>query len=263
VDAVRRRISRRAREQFAHDRRLHGWSLVHDRSEAGFDHFYDRMHVPTMRRRHGERTRSEARAVARERLFRRGRLLVVVQGDRPVAGALCGWDADARTLTMRLLGVLDGAEEHYDSGAFKALYHLVLEWAAGNGVTWVDFANADPFLSPGVVQWKQRFHPTVSLPRSHLGDKRLWLHAARDTPAVRDFLVANPLVAAAPDGGLLAVRFFDRVRPVRTSVPVAYAGLGPPRDVDLDELLEGASPTDAVSAENLLPALSVRPAGKP
>ena len=138
--AVQRRIARGARKEFRHGLRVNNWSWEEDGSEAAFDLFYDRLHRPTMLRRHGERMRTEGRDVARECLLRRGHLFFVAERGVRVAGALCRWEGATRTLVLRLVGVLDGAERHYTSGAFKAVYHFLVGWACENGVERLDLS---------------------------------------------------------------------------------------------------------------------------
>jgi hypothetical protein len=195
------------------------------------------MHRPTMARRHGPRTRTEPKAVAYECLFRRGPLFFVSEEGRRVAGVLCRWEPRTRTLTTRLLGVLDGDEAHYRSGAFKAAYHLLLEWACGAGVEHVDLHGTEALISKGIFQWKRKFHPRVVLPPNHFARKRVWLHAARDTPAVRRFLVANPVLAMLPQGGIEAVYFRDRERRPRTDLGCSCPGVLRQRELDLDAFL--------------------------
>jgi hypothetical protein len=237
ADEMRRRVSKRERWQFSRNRKVNEWSFEQDDDPAAFEWFYERMHRPTMEQRHGERMRTEDAAVAYECLFRRGMLFFVTERGRRIAGALCRWDPATATVTTRLLGVLDGADEHYASGAFKAVYHFLLEWACDHGVRRIDFHGTEAFLSKGIFAWKRKFRPSVVLPPNHFADKRLWLAANRDTPAVRDFLVANPTLAMRPDGGLDAVWFHDGERPARTDLACDCPGVVDTRHVDLDAFL--------------------------
>lgn len=237
ADAMRSRVSKRERWQFSRNRRTRGWTWVEARDDGAFDFFYDRMHLPTMARRHGERMRTEGKDVAYESLFRRGPLFFVVEDGVPVAGVLCLWQSRTRTMTTRLLGVLDGDDAHYASGAFKAVYHFLNEWASANGVERVDYHGTEAFISKGIFQWKRKFHPSVVLPPNHFAGKRLWMHVASDTDAVRDFLVANPTFAMTEDDHLEAIYFHDRDRPVRNDLSSDTPGVVGRRDVDLDEFL--------------------------
>jgi hypothetical protein len=238
--------SKRERWQFGRDRERHGWTLERDDSPEAFAYFYERMHVPTMRVRHAEQSRTEDAAVAYRDILRHGCLFFVVQDGRRVSGALCRWSPDGLTLTTRLLGVLDGDSQYYDSGAFKAVYHLLLEWASGHSVRRVDFFGTEAFLSKGIFQWKRRLGPGVELPPNHFAGKRLYLAVRRDTPEVRDLLVANPLLVFGPDGGLEPVYFTDALRPARLDFSAKCRGVGEPRVIDLDRFLGSSVPGSSV-----------------
>lgn len=240
VDELRANISKRERQQFSKGLRNHAWTLEQTADPAAFDQFYAQMHEPTMRQRHGDNARSESEAVAYECLLRSGRLFFVKEGDTRVTGALCRWDQATQTLTTRLLGVLNGDDGHYESGAFKAVYHLLLEWACANRIRYIDFHGTEAFLSKGIFTWKRRLSPKVVFPPNHFAAKRLWLHVVRDTPGVRDLLVANPTLVMTADGSFEAVFFYDREREARRDVSWHCAGIVGACELDLDEFLAGA-----------------------
>lgn len=230
-------VSSNERRQFTKLRNQHNWTSEIVTDEDGLTYFYERMHLPTMESRHREEARSTDWDIALRCLFRKGFVLYVRQGDERVAGVLCRTEDDGRTLRMRLMGVLDGAEEHYRSGAVKAVYYLTMEWAARHGVTRIDFSGADPFPGKGVFQFKRRFHPTVAHPVDHFADRRVYLRVGRDTPAVRDFLVATPMLTVDQDNRLIATHFQDRERPARLDVRADGPGVADERVIDLDEFL--------------------------
>ncbi|HET6858674.1 MAG TPA: hypothetical protein VFH94_16490, partial [Streptomyces sp.] len=155
-------------------------------------------------------------------------------------GVLCHWSDDRRTLTTRLLGVRHGDQRHYDEGAFKAVYHLLLRWAREHHVERVDFFGTEAFLSKGIFQWKRKFGTRVTLPPNHFADKRIRLCVRRDTPQTRDFLVANPLLCLEPGAegpALVPTYFTDAHRPPRSDISASCPGLPEPRIVDLDAFL--------------------------
>jgi hypothetical protein len=211
------------------------WALEVATDAASFDHFYDRMHVPTMRARHGARARSETRDTAWDCLFRHGVLAFVTYEGTRVAGLLCRWGPDQRVLTIRLVGVLDGLPEYYRNGAMRATDHLLMGWAAARGVPSVDFGGAEPFLSQGIFQRKRLLASTAVIAPNHFGRLRLWWHARRDTPRVRDFLAANPVVEMTGDRGLRAVYFCDEQRPPRLDLAATREGIDGYRVLPLDE----------------------------
>jgi hypothetical protein len=239
AEAMRATITRDERRKFAKLRRANGWTCEIGRDDADFDFFYERMHHPTMRSRHGERTRSVARDVALHGLFRQGFVFFIREDGERVAGVLCRLDDGDTTMRLRLLGVLDGAEEHYRSGAAKAVYHLGLEWAAGNGIRLLDLAGADPFPGVGVFQYKRRFHPEIRQPLDHYRDRRVHLRITTDSPRVRDFLAATPMISVDAADRLAATYFHDRARPARTDIRADGPGIDYTRVIDLDEFLAG------------------------
>jgi hypothetical protein len=251
-----RAVSRRERQWFSARRKESDWALDVAVDEDSFRFFYHQMHLPTMQSRHGERTRSEPEDSARECLFRRGVLAFATVNGKRVAGVLCHRSKDGATLTVRLLGVLDGAPEMYEIGALKALYHLLLEWADGTGARRVDLGGTEAWLGTGLFQWKRRFAPRVVLAPNHLGGLRVWFHARRDTAAVRDFLAANPVLevlggqesgaARSDEQGsnhqvLGAVYFHDDDRPPRLDLAFACPNVREYRTVHLDDFLPARS----------------------
>jgi hypothetical protein len=237
IETVLQRISRSERRSFRRNSRQHQWSWGIERDAAWFDFFYDRIYRATMLQRYGTRQRTETREVAYECLFRNGRLFVLSQNGERIAARLCHWDRAAGILTSRLLGVLDGSDEHYTAGAIKAMHFFLIEWAANNGVRRLDFQGTEAFLSKGTYQSKRLFGTRVILPPNHFGGKRLWLQVRRDTPEVRDFLVANPVVAETDGGCLEAVYFYDAERSARVDYPARSPGVERVRHVDLNEFL--------------------------
>jgi hypothetical protein len=236
---VRQTTSRRERWQHSRNQRNHGWTWTVETAPSAFDEFYDNMYLPTMRARHGNRQRLEEKDVAYECIFRRGFLFSLSEGDRRIAGTLCHWNPRTRVVTLRLLGVERGRSAHYDTGAFKAVYHHLLAWACRNGIRQVDFQGTEPFLSKGTFQWKRRLGSRVVLPPNHFGRKRLWIHALRDTPPVRDFLVANPVLTDVANSNFEAVYFHDDRRPARLDLAGTAPGISELRTVKLDQFLAG------------------------
>jgi len=245
VDSILGRASKGARRDFRQTLRKHEWQFGIERDAAWFDFFYDRIYSATMRARYGARARTEGRESAYECLFRQGILFYLSMDGRRIAGHLCHWDAKRGVLTSRLLGVLDGTEELYAAGALKVMYFLLIEWCGRNGVGQLDFQGTEAFLSKGTFQMKRRFGTRVALPPNHFGGKRLWLQVHRDTPAVRDFLVANPLLVEGADRALVANYFFDRTRSARIDYQGGAPGIARVHHIDLDDFLSGAQVSDA------------------
>jgi hypothetical protein len=249
AEVMAKKISRNERRKFASLRRKHDWSWESATSLADLKFFYERMHLPTMSLRHGEATRSADWDTIVHCLFRRGVLFFVTEGGKRVAGVLCRYDDGGRTLRTRLLGVLDGDETHYRSGAVKAVWYLAMEWAVGNGIRLIDMSGGEPFPGKGVFQFKRRLHPLTTLPTDHFGAKRLRLQVLKDTDAVRDFLVHTPMITVDAAGKLTTVHFFDADRPPHTRIAGTGPGLEASREIDLDTFLAGLRPATPAGPE--------------
>ncbi|MGW7657791.1 GNAT family N-acetyltransferase, partial [Streptomyces tendae] len=170
----RRGLSKRERQWFNAKSKGREVAVETATDDESFDFFYDRMHMPTMRLRHGERTRSETKERAYASLFKRGLLAFAVVDGVRVSGVLCHRSSDGATLTVRLLGVRDGEQAQHDAGALKVLYHVLLDWADTHGIARVDFGAVEAWLTQGIFQWKRRFGPNIALAPNHFGRLRVW-----------------------------------------------------------------------------------------
>lgn len=233
-EVVNAAISKRERWEFSRHSKDHTWQLHTTRSRRDLAFFYERMHLPTMLARHPEQVRSEPFAVA-EYLQRTGALFLLTDNGNPVAGALC--QRRGPTLVTRLLGVLDGAAEHYDSGAFKAIYHHLTRWSCDSPeFKLLDFFGTEAFFSKGIFQWKRKFNPKIMLPPNHFHSKRLLISLARDTPAVRQFMIHNPLFQMRGDESMQPVYFHDRENKPRLDISAKVENSTEPFLVSLDKL---------------------------
>ncbi|MFY1633685.1 GNAT family N-acetyltransferase [Solwaraspora sp. WMMB335] len=237
TEAVMLRASKHSRRDFRQQSRKFDWGFGIARDSSWFEYFYERMYQATMAQRYGGRARTESRDTAYECLFRSGILFYLSMNGERVAGHLCHWDRATGVLTSRLLGVLDGREDYYAAGALKIMYFRMIEWAGRNGVKRLDLQGTEAFLSKGTFQMKRRYGTRVILPPNHFGNKRLWLQVRRDTPQVRDFLVANPILAEGDDSLLEGIYFYDERRPARVDYQAEAPGVDRVRHVDLDMFL--------------------------
>jgi hypothetical protein len=240
-DLLLGRLHKSDRLRFLKQRRERGWRWERAGGRQDLDLFYDRMHRPTMAARFGSVAVSEDRTTARECLLRSGHLFFLEEEGRRVGGALCGFDRRRGVLRYRLNGILDGDERWRQAGVLTAINYFLMEWASEHGVAAVDLSGGVPFVGRGIYQAKRRLHPDVVVAETPTRHLRYWLQVRRDTPAVRDFLVANPVLEvddAGPAPVLRAVYFADRARPPRRDL---RSGLDGDRvvDLDLDLALEG------------------------
>lgn len=205
--------------------------------DDSFDYFYHEMHLPTMRMRHGDHLRTEPKDSAYECLFRHGILGFVNVGGVRLAGLLGRISDNKQKITSRLVGVLNGDPTVHRQAWLKVADHLLLAWAEQNGVAVVDFHGIEAWISNGVYQRKRQLGPRLELAPNHQGHLRVWWHAQRDTPLVRDFLTVNPVVEINAGGSLRAVYFCDDDRPARRDLPYQCANVTETRTIHLDEFL--------------------------
>jgi hypothetical protein len=237
-ETIAKSISSRERTAFRTVQARRGYELVAATDEAQFEDFYTTMYLPTMRARHGERTKGETRESALDCMFRRRGVLLLLRDreGRSVAGALCRFGGRGRSLILRLVGVREADPGLYDDGSFKALWVLVLHWAGSRGMRLVDLQGTEPFVSSGNFQWKKRLGATVGPPRNYMSGHQIVLRVDSDGPGVRSFLTANPLVEISRDGTLNAVCFHDDERPARSPRYYAARGISGIRYLDLDRM---------------------------
>jgi hypothetical protein len=239
-DAVQQRISRRERARHRNWTEQFDYACAPTRDSDAYFHFYDRMVRPSMERRYGDRDRSLGREQGYHSIFRHGILFLVRSRGVAVAGSTCEIVRRRRLINARLIGVLDGEEGLRRNGAQNAIYHFILQWACANDIDRVDFQGCEPFLRKGTFQYKKRFGTRAVLPPNKYHDVRLVLQARRDTNAVRDVLVANPIMLVDDDGRLGAGYFHDDDRPPRLDIPYQCEGFQYRRLIHLDRFLAGA-----------------------
>ena len=237
-EAIAKSLSSRERTLFRSVKAQHGYELAAATDEAEFEDFYTNMYLPTMRARHGERAKGETRETARDCMFLRRGVLLLLRGSegRPVAGALCRFGERGRSLILRLVGVRDAEPGLYDDGSFKALWVLVLQWAGSRGLRVVDLQGTEPFVSSGNFQWKKRLGAVVGPPRNYMSEHQIVFRVDSDGPGVRSFLTGHPLVEITREGTLNAVCFHDGERPARSPRYYAARGISGIRYLDLDRM---------------------------
>jgi hypothetical protein len=234
---VRTKMSRRERRSFTSSRRDHDWKLAEDTTTEAFESFYRDMYLPTVQRRHSEGARIESYDAALHCILPNGRLFFLYQHGTRVAGMLCLRSANDRVLTTRLLGVADGDEAHYASGAAKALYHLLIEQAVDEPVDQLDLFGTEPFMAKGIFQFKRKLGATVVLPDNHFATKVLYMVVNHSSEAVRQFLLDNPVVRLGDDNHLEPVVFRGKPHEANGHIGVTVCGLPDPVEVDLDAFL--------------------------
>lgn len=175
-----------------------GFTFAIASGEAAFAEFFDRLHAPYVRLRHGESAALEGREETLAGL-RRGalRLLTVRRGDEAVAAGTVEFDGP--TARFRQLGVRDGDPALLESGAADAVYAFVMDEAARRGCATLHLGSSRPFARDGVLEYK-RMLGAFLFKDENASRGSLELAALRWSGGLRDFLGENPLIAEETDG---------------------------------------------------------------
>jgi hypothetical protein len=228
------------RRQLRHHRsraRRYGYDWELASSDAEYDWFYDRMHIPTMVARHGGRARSVEREEARRKLFHQGALLFVTSYGTRVAGILLHVVREQSLCNVRLVGWLDGDPQLLRAGAVQSGYFFVRDWAAQVGLQFLDFQGSEPFLSKGTFQNKRRRGTSAVVAPGECANLRCVLSVREDKDAIRDFLVANPPISIGRADRMGAVYFYDDHRAVRHDLPWRMEGIDDCQILHIDQFL--------------------------
>ncbi|MBL0385653.1 hypothetical protein JJB07_03230 [Tumebacillus sp. ITR2] len=188
-------------------RKQEGFDYFVTHEDEDFHQFYETMHKPTMNSRYGEFARSVSQL-----------------------------DPSKNWLNARLIGVRNGDDLYRTNGAQNFVYHAILHWASNVGnIDVVDFQGCEPFLTKGTFQYKKRFATEAILPPNHFHDKRLLVQANVHSPAVRQYLIENPMLVIDDEDNLGAGYFFDEQNKPRLDLPYQCPGIGYHVLLDLDE----------------------------
>ena len=163
-------------------------------SESDFELFYYTMHVPYVRKRHGEF------AVALNihqlrRIFYRGGILWVRRAEQRIAGIL--FAQRNNTFHAVSLGTANGDLELRKDGALAALYVSSIECAIDQGCTSLNFGGSPPVLNDGVLRYKRKWGVELGASQDPYDYVILW-----KTPneRVMEFLSHVPLVFRGRNG---------------------------------------------------------------
>ncbi|MER6067840.1 hypothetical protein ABT187_03075 [Streptomyces sp. NPDC001817] len=248
--AVQQKMSRREVKRHGQWCEEYGYTSAPTRSADDYFWFYDRMVVPSMEVRYGKRDRSLGKEQGYHMIFRHGILFMVDSRTGRVAGSTSELDSRRRLINARLIGVRDGDQDLRKYGAQNALYHFILRWACENGYDRVDYQGCEPFLRKGTFQYKKRFATRAELPPNHYRFVRMRLRAGADSPQLRRFLAANPVMLIDAEGRLGAGYFHDDEHRPRLDVPYRCDGFEFEQLIDMTTFF-GTSPR--VRAPELVP----------
>ena len=197
LDEIKSKFSKQLRNKINKLQKNYRLDYRISNSLKDFDHFYHRMHVPFIKKRHGDLALIYSYNKLKNS-FLKGGLLFVMKDNVEVAGSL--FKIEDKTCVGYRLGVLDGDESHID--VLKAIYYYQIKVAKENGMSSVDLKGSEPFLNDGVYQHKRQWGPTV-LPRY---EENSWVYFfnAKPSEKLAKFFEINPLIADT-DQGLIGI----------------------------------------------------------
>ncbi|MCV2353167.1 hypothetical protein LNV09_03210 [Paucibacter sp. B2R-40] len=234
LESVKNAVSKREQPRFSLSLRQERWRSRIITDEAEIRQFYLRMHLPTMASRHSEAARTETLDVALH-IARRGGLFLAESSSEPVAG--CLFTHVGGVFTTRLLGVDGGADEHYETGAFKSLYYMMLQHCAtSSSIQQMDLFGTEAFISKGIFQWKRKLGAEVQPAPNHFRHKFLRLKVNQDKPGVRQFLLRNPILINTVHG-LVPIYFFEDGDRKPLEFSAKFRGLDRSVHIPLDEFM--------------------------
>lgn len=165
-----------------------GLTALISHSDADFELFFERMHVPMMQDRHKEYGVIDNKEHMR-RLFHEGLLFMVYKDGQAVAGEVL--HLRRNSLFGISNGYLDGDPRWLNDGAISLLYLETIRWSLENGMARYDMGGVRPFTANGLYQYKLHWG---ALPEVDLWHGRSWLlWAPSAAPAAVDWLRAHPL----------------------------------------------------------------------
>lgn len=182
-ETVRSDLRKIRRQEFEYE-------ITHD--EARFNDFYHHMHLPYIRKTHGNAACLDSYAEKRRQCGEYD-LLLVRQRGQDIAGMLIIHEPAAPRLWS--LGVREDGVDHVKDGVLAALYHFSFEHLAARGFKCANLGSSRAFLHDGVLNFKRKLSQTIA----HGSWQGIAFKVSSLTPATRDFLQKTPFVFLADD----------------------------------------------------------------
>ena len=156
---------------------------------ADCDMFWQTMHAPFVRMRHGEFAVVHSLTSLR-RALRCGGIVWVQRCGERIAGCVVRQQGD--TLRMVALGTANGEQKWVHCGAITALYRFCIQYAHEQGCTQINFGGTFPFLHDGLLRYKRKWGAQVALAPHDSHQHLLWW--AQPSGPLLDFLAHTPVI---------------------------------------------------------------------
>lgn len=168
------------------------------RSRSDFDYFYERLYLPFVRSRHGERAQIAPYPFQWDFWIEGagGGLLLVTQGGKTVGGAVC-LVVDKICYGIEL-GVLDANETLMKQGIYVYLLWCVAEWGQAQGAQFYNMGGAKAWRCNGSYQFKAKWKPRVT--RRKWTTQQFIFAADRLPPLLKEKINACGFICEVDDG---------------------------------------------------------------
>jgi len=146
--------------------------------DEDFDLFYYRMYLPYISLRHSGRGMVLHDYASLLNDFRKGKLLLIKDGSKPVGGMLCLMVGD--TCYAQQMGVLDGDFRLVKRGVNVAIWWFMLLWSREQGAKRFDVGGSRAQLSNGVFNFKRQWGTRVEFLNTQMHSE--WSFYAQSLP---------------------------------------------------------------------------------
>lgn len=159
-----------------------------------FEHFYNRMYLPLIKKQHGNLSYIDTYEEM-EKYFLDGYLLLVMENDNPVSGGL--FNIEDNVVVFRRIGVIDGDSNLISKGAQSAVYYFIIHYAKKNDHKEVDLMKSRPFYNDGVFRTKREWGASVK--KDDEAETWVYYFIPKYNKAVINFFEDNPTVVCEGD----------------------------------------------------------------
>lgn len=190
--------------------RKYGLSYRISNDQREFDFFYHHMYRPHIEKQYESMAFIDSYEEMKE-FFTKGFLLLVEEGNQPIAGSLCLLDENV--LTYRRMGLLEGDEAYIKKGGQMAVFYFSLHLAIERKLDKFDLMKSKAFLNDGVYLHKRGWGATV-LP-DHESESWVYFFNLGPSEKIAKFYKNNPLIAHTKTGlkGVLGIESESIISP--------------------------------------------------
>ncbi len=170
--------------------RRSGFEYRVTRDESQFRDYHQQMHLPFIRKTHGEESLLLTYEESRKK-FQAFDLLLIHKQSQPgrvLAGILIVYDYAQPRLWS--LGIREDGTDYVHEGIIAALYHCSFKHLLSLGITQLNLGSSRALLRDGVLNFKKKMSQTIA----GSSWEGFALKIAALTPATKKFLLSNPFI---------------------------------------------------------------------